>query len=851
MFHLRIEMLSDWRIGSGVGRQGAVDSLVVRDVHDLPYVPSTTLRGMWRDAAEQLAYGLDGGPSGDFATLVNRLFGSQPIDKPCDGPVSSLLSVGDARFPDELGAYLKGAKDKAKDKQGTKAPDRQDKPAARQAFTFVKSGVAIDPESGRATDDFLRFDETARAGALLDARVDIKATGSTEFDALSRDFALAALRLIERIGGDRRRGAGRCRVDLVVDGKATQTPIDDAIERLSKSIDSGEAKTALATSKEPAARAPSAPEQGEPQAYDAPSGIEGAHRLSLEVELIAPTTIVERTEGNVISTLDHAPGTMLIPAAAELLGLEPTSEAFARALGAGRLRVRAAYPGRDNTRAAPAPIVFDQLKDPKSGKDKPGPAEPSTEPPSPRKMPGDVKNRLHESPPKPCDPQRKPIRAGYCLTDLGDGLMLAKSPKPKLRTQNAVDDQRQKPTAETGGGVYVAEVLAPGTKLYAELLIDVSLIGPGRLLAQNALAARVNRSATARLGRGKAAGFGAARVTVTAHHPPGPPAAETLSEADAPGSREIILLVASDLVLPADADPSPRIALQEMLAEAGITGTICDRSDLRFHRIDGWVTAWGLQRPTLTAIAAGSVIVVCNAAASKAALARLAVDGLGMRRGEGFGEIVVDPPILRKGAQLNPKSTDQSQPREPLKHAPYSRSHLDDFLKAVERAAVLEVVRMFAERAAQDEKVRCGKLGWTSGREAKPPMTQLGNIRARIDPAAEAPDFGRALAYLTDVDKVDRRKTSWGSHDAIETLHKLFESVAKTSDAKIWEILRGVDQTAFAFDQALEQALILSTVAQAKKEFAAKATAEFLYAAIRQHKRAGEPARPNRSKEPA
>src|SRR5690554_4168640 len=77
-FTIRLTMLSDWHVGSGTGRPGNVDRVVARDADGLPYVPAKTLRGIWRDACERLARGLDGGTDGEWSSLVDRVFGSQP-----------------------------------------------------------------------------------------------------------------------------------------------------------------------------------------------------------------------------------------------------------------------------------------------------------------------------------------------------------------------------------------------------------------------------------------------------------------------------------------------------------------------------------------------------------------------------------------------------------------------------------------------------------------------------------------------------------------------------------------------------------------------------------------------------
>src|SRR4051812_23933904 len=107
-FTVTIEMLSDWVVGSGSGRQGGIDSLIERDADGLPFVPSTTLRGIWRDAAEQLAFALDDGRrNGTWAGLATRLFGSQPATEPvAKTPEASRLSVADARFPASIRAAV-------------------------------------------------------------------------------------------------------------------------------------------------------------------------------------------------------------------------------------------------------------------------------------------------------------------------------------------------------------------------------------------------------------------------------------------------------------------------------------------------------------------------------------------------------------------------------------------------------------------------------------------------------------------------------------------------------------------------------------------------------------------------
>lgn len=225
---LTVTMTGDWRIGAGVGRQGAVDSLVVRDVDGLPYAPASTVAAMWRDAAEQLAFGLDetNDAGGGWNGLVTALFGSQPaVEKGLGNtPTPSRLILEHLRLPEELRAALSGP-------VAARA-------SLRQALTFVKPGVRIDPRRGTAATDMLRVEEICRSGAVLTGRATIDTTGVGESvtDTLAA-FAFTSLRLLERIGGGRRRGLGCCEAQ-VSDVRGTRIQaMTEALNQLRRHFD--------------------------------------------------------------------------------------------------------------------------------------------------------------------------------------------------------------------------------------------------------------------------------------------------------------------------------------------------------------------------------------------------------------------------------------------------------------------------------------------------------------------------------------------------------------------------------------------------------------------------------------
>jgi CRISPR-associated protein Csx10 len=122
-FRVRLTMESDWHVGSGMGRPGNIDRLIVRDADGLPFVPAKTLRGIWRDACERLCRGLDVGSLGGWSRWVDRLFGSQPglakrrddeesrdptkyHDDPRNEPIESAVQIRSVYINDSLRTLL-------------------------------------------------------------------------------------------------------------------------------------------------------------------------------------------------------------------------------------------------------------------------------------------------------------------------------------------------------------------------------------------------------------------------------------------------------------------------------------------------------------------------------------------------------------------------------------------------------------------------------------------------------------------------------------------------------------------------------------------------------------------------
>ncbi len=371
-FILRLTMLSDWHVGTGSGRHGAIDRLIERDQDGLPFVPATTLRGIWRDAAERVALGLDEGiTDSDWSKVVDAIFGDQPAlrarreaedgegladDQPHaevsdDGdsgrpPCAGVLSLSAARFRDKFACCLRdptpGGKDAGRER-------------LRKALSFVKPGVAMDTRTGAARHDMLRFEEVARQGAVLEAHGEIRLDGRWPDKARESAFALllAATKLVERLGGKRRRGNGRCEAELTIASGTPFAIIPDAVTWLQDNK-----KPTLPTTA-------SGFTAGEDTAFFGYRSIgnadDGWERQPLDLLLLSPLVIADDVLGNVVTSLDFIPGTYLLPHVTQALrgnGFDPRPY-----IAAGDIRISNATIHLDDTRALPVPMAWARGKD--------------------------------------------------------------------------------------------------------------------------------------------------------------------------------------------------------------------------------------------------------------------------------------------------------------------------------------------------------------------------------------------------------------------------------------------------------------------------------------------------------
>ncbi|MFF4411570.1 RAMP superfamily CRISPR-associated protein [Streptosporangium sp. NPDC001559] len=682
-FTISLFMVSDWRVGTGTGVHGYADRLVRREEQSSalapapPVVPAKTLVGVWRDSCELAAYALDSGPAGVWHDWVRFLFGGQyaPAGRTpgATGRTSSPAALtldGPLRLPGRLAEVLR------------------ERPHVALATTFRKPGVAVDPRTGGAEEGMLRFEEMARGGVTLEGQGRID--GFAGLDEARRETAVALLdagaRLLERLGGKRRRGAGRCRMTLDglgVSPEWTPPPLDGV---------------------------PSPPDGPRHEVADRPepAGTAGPgwERVELLITVEQPVLAAATVLGNVVRGADHLPGWCLMPEVARRLG--GGAHALVRT---GDLVVTAAFPvSPSGAGTLPVPRVLVHEKG----------------------ASGTVTgNRMAEGGP----PGGKPYREGYLVPE-GPERYTVVTPAGTVRMHNTIQDDLQRPTREVGG-VYVYRALAAGTVLRAEVRVRTGSLGDGwaRRLGGRW---RIGRSAKDDYGKVQvtAVPIGApvgASVSAPVSAPVGVPSAGGHSG----GPLRVWLLsglLVRDRRLRPSTDPRDVArALERAFAKAGASGVRLEpvtgtggtptpgtgesraagtgeeaiTAALGVQRTESWHRGWNLPRPTLYGLAQGSCLTFgVHGPLTPEVLAEVRAAGVGERRAEGFGQVEFDHDVLLTPVgTVPPTPPAPAGPAEPVESlAPDERGHRE--ARVFERAAWRAEIHRACERIRADRTSR-------------------------------------------------------------------------------------------------------------------------------------------------
>lgn len=323
-----IQLLSDYHIGTGTGRGRTVDAVIVKDPSGLPYLLGSSIKGLARHHAESTLVPTLFSTSHDFG-LIDCVFGAQGSEP------------GTFHFDD---FHL--ASSTVSDRPivvGRSARDRQSGTSEYKALFFQEVGAAA------------TFESIVEGANLSDDAYGVRAMM----------LVVMALRKIESLGASRRRGRGRCKVTVeIIDGpaglKGKQLPQADADDWLSECLNNPQLKV------EPAKP---------PEEFSSDSSPDETMACLPILGLAATPLVLAADQGtdNIILSLDYIPGSALRGAFAHGLlknGQTENSDLFQQLIVHEKLHFGPLYPMQDNvarlsrmTMPVPVPASFVECKD--------------------------------------------------------------------------------------------------------------------------------------------------------------------------------------------------------------------------------------------------------------------------------------------------------------------------------------------------------------------------------------------------------------------------------------------------------------------------------------------------------
>ena len=631
--HVTIVFTSDWGVSTGVGQAGRTHSTIERCGDD-PVVRGTVITGVLREQAMLAAKALDGptkeNDEGQWTSFALWLFGQDPNSEPGSTPHPRHVLFTDAT------------------------------PASPIDIHDTVS-LSINPQTGTARDQFLRFTERASAGVLMgtftliDEAEDERSLQQT-IEAAHFLLGVAGL-MVRGIGSGRSGGDGECTVLVTsheVEARAGQSTSEIVAFASSHAQALRGTLKSLAQALKPGVvstlPAPQRCTQHQVGTIDGSAAQHGSgHHLILDLTLNSPIVSYEVPFSNEIRSLDFLRGTVLLPWLHRLVSSKKRGEheaVITNAVTGGHLLVSDALPVIEDIEGFPVPFT---LKTDKT-------------------LPSDSLITLYGDSPK--NEGKLPIRGGYVFFGPkgGDGEEPGTKTqgwygKPPLRGRQTTAINHETGAASKGQLVLV-EALPEGMCMRAHVWVSDELweaasvssllgktrearLGSRKLTGTfgSATCTLREETATERESRGHFGNAGSTQLTSTA---------STSADGTAPGEgtttspRSVWLWFTSDVIARSaglgaggTADDLIRAFKREgIIVEADGTPSI------RHRRVDSWSPADNGPRASRLAIQAGSVIQVQVSEEDRAKLLKLAPFGVGELTAQGYGRFVVVHPLL-------------------------------------------------------------------------------------------------------------------------------------------------------------------------------------------------------------
>lgn len=172
-----IQLHSYWHCGSGLAAGADLDALVIKDADNLPYIPGKTIKGLIREAVDDLLTFKNVSKEPDDYMETFGYFDDK------DDKQKAETFFGNAVLRDEEARAIKGNN------------------LSKYLYTSLAS-TEINSE-GVAEDHSLRKVEATLPCILIGEILDIPTQEMA-------DYILEAMKLIKNLGMDRNRGLGRC-----------------------------------------------------------------------------------------------------------------------------------------------------------------------------------------------------------------------------------------------------------------------------------------------------------------------------------------------------------------------------------------------------------------------------------------------------------------------------------------------------------------------------------------------------------------------------------------------------------------------------------------------------------------
>ena len=674
--HVTIVFTSDWGVSTGVGQAGRTHSTIERS-NGKPVVRGTVITGVLREQAMLAAKALDGQKEGKWTSFALWLFGQDPNSEPGSTPHPRHVLFSDAT------------------------------PASKIPVHDTVS-LSIDPKTGTARAQFLRFTERAAAGILTGTFTLIDEAGAEISDKTTikaAHFLLGVAGLMVRgIGSGRSGGDGECTVvvsdkDYVEIGRH-DAKAADALERILANRDDDNGPTYSSADVETVTdqlrcraqkslkQIPDLPKdlpKESPQNNTMPclqqseSSSTTWYETTLDVVLDTPVVSYEVPFSNEVRSLDFLRGTVLVPWLHNLLRkkYQGGSDLVKSAIVSGDLRISDALPVYKGVTGLPVPFV---LENEKVREDKPKDKQDDEEPRT-------LFNRHIPIDDQECGENTIPTRGCYVFVDSSGAPVTGWIGKPSLigRQSTAINSETG---AAKDGQLFLVRALPAGLKLRASIVVSERLLselrGTDASSEDSPLTLDLGiAEQSAFLGSRKLTGtFGRARCTVgstftkVGSTPPpveGPVTDEGTQASSSESTNEVSLWFTSDVLARSSAlelggnvedlelafrrANVPVTVVQESTDEKPRLRSNQDSNDknrkriltaIRHRRVDSWSPRDNAPRATRLAIQAGSVVQVRISPDDLESLKTLGHIGVGELTPQGYGRFLVDSSILAK-----------------------------------------------------------------------------------------------------------------------------------------------------------------------------------------------------------